>query len=145
MKKVVLNMGKVLALGGTAWLMLANSVEPVCAPEGPVDFEITQSGCGPTGQVTVNVNGACQVQMDGAEAVNLFPRGERGDGEQTALAGSTWWMGLRYSSIPNEPPHIRPATGEAFSNCEFDGPNSSFECVDDAGAVICGGDMQRVP
>lgn len=76
MKQALKNAVILATLAGTGWLLIATSPPPItCEAAGPVRYQANTT-CGPAGIISVSNDESCEIQVEGAEAVNLPDSGE---------------------------------------------------------------------
>jgi hypothetical protein len=141
MRQVLRNAVILATLAGTGWLLIATSPPPpTCEIAGPVRYQ-ADTTCGPAGIITVSNDEYCDIQIEGAEALNLPDRGGIIDPPGTILT-SGWYL---YGSQPV----ADAGTGDSVpSRCEVKRGTQegvlSIECDNDSQST-CSGTLTQQP
>lgn len=75
LKQKLVIAAQLAVMGGTAFVLIATSPPPrQCSPAGPIRYAVN-GACGPSGYVTVSNDQSCELQVTGAEQLNLPANG----------------------------------------------------------------------
>lgn len=133
MKQNLIAAARIIALGGTAWLLIATSQPPrTCTVDGPVTYTIVKNTCGATGEVQISNDATCGVQLNDGSAFGL-PKAGLVLGDESTFRASGATLFRDFGSDQDDP-------ADAGSDLDAGGPDAGANEEADAGAQGEGAD-----